>query len=170
MVGGERLTQWTLAEGPESASIQLHLREARGGAETWKGQARDPAAISGPWGSGQAGPQGEAQASQTLQGACTGWSQDAEALGMVWERQGGEGMVTLRPRALRGQVHGGGTLSPQWAAWTAHSGEMCEQESWVLHLGPVCSALRFLLPAQGRPGPTLGHLRAAGGSGPSVML
>lgn len=46
------------------------------------------AVISGPWGSEQAGPQGEAQASQTLQGVCTGWGQDTEALGMVWREAG----------------------------------------------------------------------------------
>lgn len=107
MVDGERLTHRTLAEGPGSASVQLHLREARGGVETWKVLARDPAAVSGPRGSEQVGPQGEARASQ---GVCTGWGQDTEALGMVWREAGwGKGWSSSDPglhvgRCMEGDV------------------------------------------------------------------
>ena len=95
MVGGERLTHRALAEGPGSASVQLHLREAGGverpGVGLRHGRCWQETRLWSAQGlrAGRAVPQGEAWASQNLQGVCTGWGQNTEALGMDGERQGG---------------------------------------------------------------------------------
>ena len=75
---------------------------------------------------GRAVPQGEAQASQNLQGVCTGWGQNTEALGVDGERQGGgrDGHPQILDSTWAGVWRG--TLLPQWTAWTARSGEMRE--------------------------------------------